>query len=195
MNKNEYAAPNISTQELWSMGAKEFNLWRQKHDFPRIVKFFHDKLPLLSKWMDEQKITDKHLIEHGPARFIRPLEVIFLYELEDDENNKIELLDFEHYDIGYKIAVNHKSHKIVSIKQKIIPYLKWGRGQRECVDKHIESHFFINGYGPERKRYLFTELELLDAGNIELPYRYNFGERNLEFVNIDNSTFAHRDHG
>jgi hypothetical protein len=51
---------------------EDFNSWRREHDFPRIVEFLFDSLPYFSLWLSEQVgLTEKDLLLHGPARFIR----------------------------------------------------------------------------------------------------------------------------
>jgi len=51
---------------------EDFNDWRRKHDFPRVVEFLFDTLPFFSLWLSEQVgLTEKDLLFHGPARFIR----------------------------------------------------------------------------------------------------------------------------
>lgn len=74
MNTDKHYSENIAlAPNDWLFWKDEdFNSWRQKHDFPRIVEFLFDTLPYFSLWLSEQVgLTEKDLLFHGPARFIR----------------------------------------------------------------------------------------------------------------------------
>ena len=46
INNKYIAAPIIDAKKLWEMNADDFNSWRKINDYPRIVSFFKEKLPL-----------------------------------------------------------------------------------------------------------------------------------------------------
>lgn len=62
----------LSPYDWLSWDDEKFNEWRRRYDFPRIVDFLFESLPYFSIWLSEQSgLTEKDLIFHGPARFIR----------------------------------------------------------------------------------------------------------------------------
>ena len=60
-----YEAPHIDKDKLWRMSYEEFNKWRIENDFPRILKFFQDRLAGFGEWQKEYGFSDKDIINDG----------------------------------------------------------------------------------------------------------------------------------
>lgn len=170
-------APKINAIDLWQFSGHDFNNWRKKHDFPRIVSFLKKRLPKFIDWMESQNLSDEILIEHFPASFLKEQKEIYLYQVLDENKNKFEMLLTDRYKIGQTIF--HK--KLIQKKTKIIPYPNWIYNKYPTI-KLLNMHI---GLSQGRSHYFMKELELIDLGNCRLSDNYFFDGKNLDFVNLD----------
>jgi len=167
-------APLIGAKALWAMRPDDFNRWRKENDYPRIISFFKEKLPLFKKWMDDQKISDEILIEYSPSSFLKEKGILYLYTILDKESRKSHVLRTSQY--------NNADSSTIEQVLEIIPYPKWFYKNRKSDAKLNLSITYSSG----RSHFFMEELELLDLGNIRLYANPILSKRNLDFVNLDN---------
>ncbi len=185
------AAPKIDAKTLWEMSADDFNEWRKKNDYPRIISFLKLKLPKFNEWMQEQSVTDDMLIEYTPSKLIQNVPKVYLYTVSRKDVVK-KLIDEKSYFVGelwyHQFIINERI--------EIIPYKKW------YYSKHDSNILPLrNRTGCGRKLYLMHELELLDLGNFDLDNKLrqnltvNDGIKsrtlNLDFVNLNDLRINH----
>lgn len=176
-------APKITASELWNKTPDEFNLWRKKYDYPRIIKYLKNDLTNFTKWMEEEKITDNDFLDFGISIFIKPKQIIMIYKLKDKAENIIFEIREPKHTVGEIIFHD----KTVLSRKDIVPYFTWAKKDKECIADRVEMLFFINSR-TGRQIYINSNLELLDIGNIELPKNFQLSGRNLEFLNLDDLT-------
>jgi hypothetical protein len=169
-------APTVQANSLWNMSPADFNNWRRKNDYPRIISFLHNKLPLFDEWMIDQELSDAILIEHSPSSFLRERDLLFLYTIINKDSIAEHMLLQDNYDIGDTFF--HQNY--VKEKQIIIPYPNWYNKRK--TSKEILSLSLTSRSG--RSHYFMGELELIDLGNKTLNSIY-LGGRILDFVSID----------
>lgn len=184
MKNNKSMAPNIPAKVLWSLSAEDFNSWRREHDFPRIINFLKKNLTNFEDWMKLQDIQDDDLLKFGPAQFLRPKKRLIIYELKDQNGSHLTEIREKMHSVG-DIVFHEKTDES---RKEILPYFEWAKKDKQCKKDLPERHFYINSR-EGRKAYFKNYLELLDVGNINLPENYIVGNRNLEFLNLDNIVF------
>ena len=175
-NNKKVLAPKIDARVLWQMSDTDFNEWRAKYDYPRIISFLKNKSPHFDDWMKDQLLTDEILIKFFPSSFLKNQKKIYIINYtykENNENNEI-LVD----DLSF-INDSHLQQNIIKKKISIIPYPYW------YLKKYNENapDFSIN-LRQGRSHFLLSELELLDLGNIHLANMWILGKRHLDFINL-----------
>ena len=185
MRKYIYA-PKVDVKILWEMNADDFNSWRKINDYPRIVSFFKDKLPLFKEWMIDQSVSDDFLIEYTPSKLIQEVDKVYIYNLYRHNTIK-KIISEKKYEIG---ELFHHSF-IVQDKIEIIPYITWYYSKHSKTILPIGNRTSLGG-----KIFFMNELELLDLGNmclddnIRTDFKINDGINthclNLDFVNLNN---------
>ena len=168
-------APKISSQQLWGMSDIDFNDWRRKNDYPRIILFLKSRLPEFESWMTEQNVTDELLIKHSPSSFLIEIQCYYLYSVFYDNEEEKEIFSSVKYSIGEIFF--HKN--LVKERKDIIPYPTWykQKNKKSAPDLYIGS---MQG----RSHLILHELELLDLGNIMITGLLPIGNRLLDFINV-----------
>jgi Ion channel len=175
MVDNKIYAPKIDITQLWQMSADEFNDWREKNDYPRIINFLKRKLPDFEVWMMEQELFDDILIKYSPSTFLKDQSQLFLYKVLYDSKEEREILSEARHDINDIFF--HKN--LVKQRKNITPYPVW------YLEKHQKRSPEISvNLKQGRSCFLFSELELLDLGNYNLVNQFPIGDRHLDFTNI-----------
>ena len=64
--------PTLTSERLWNISARNFYLWRRKHDLPRILNHFSEKLNGFNEWKKEYSITNDMLMNYGLSNCISP---------------------------------------------------------------------------------------------------------------------------
>ncbi|MBZ9630857.1 hypothetical protein LB465_08700 [Salegentibacter sp. LM13S] len=187
--------PNISPKQLWQFSISEFNEWRRKYDFPRIVAFLNEKLPHFSDWQNDQKVLTDDLIYFGPARFLKgnPSN-LFIIDFDDFGNGREQRI------IGYKSTVRYYNDNIerygnFSCSNEIIPYFKWIR-QKNHIPKNRSYGGDLWGQSISEVKNganVSTSLPLVKIGDIKLENinisGFNSWEnpeiKNFEFLSLD----------
>ncbi len=180
--------PNLSPEELWTLTEKNFNAWRKKHDYPKLLKSFNDKFPTFMDWKNEFEITDEQIMECSITNFISPKKLSkdnFLYLLERTFEEKKRLI-VSYYDLIETKSRFHGYKESFVLLKKFVSYYDW------CKQKGIKSNLFniksrqAPGHQLE-KVWLDTGYELLKMGGISAPVN-GFGillrGKHLEFVNL-----------
>jgi len=179
--------PNLTPEELWTLTEKNFHEWRKKHDYPKLLKSFNEKVPSFVQWKNEFEITDEQIMECSVTEFISPKKLSrdnFQYLLEQTFDGKNRLIVCYTDLTGEKSNFPEHEESYVLIK-KFISYYDW------CKQKKIVSGLFhiktrqAPGFHLE-KVWLDTGYELLKMGGISAPVN-GFGillrGKHLEFVN------------
>lgn len=170
------AAPQAPLGLLWGMKGEDFNDWRRKNDYPRIIKYFKDRVEDFNLWMDDQQVTDELLLKYSVSRFIRFEKVLFEYHVSETKGHEKVFISIKNVSIG---SMFDTAYKVVNRKQ-IIPYYQWYKDHH----KKDATHLFVNKY-EGRNVYFNSELELLDLGNFILTNHFLAGDsRMLDFVNL-----------
>lgn len=170
-------APQIDSSQLWNMTAEDFNMWRRKNDYPRIIAFLKNKLPQFEDWMSIQKVSDDILIEQSPSKFLKQEKKIFLYDILDKDQQPKRILATTEHSIGETFFHNNT----VKTKQSIIPYSTWYKKQPAFKPLLLTASLKMGN-----KAYFMSELEIINLGSIDIFPQFISGSWDLDFVNLDN---------
>ena len=107
--------PHLEPEELWAITPDNFFRWRKKHDFPRILSHFSNKLIGFDDWKKEYNFSDDELISYGlsncinanPAKDKRKFIVQRTWENEVSKFISYQNIDGKFYNMGPNL-VNHK---------------------------------------------------------------------------------------
>jgi len=174
---NRTDAPIIDTKTLWQMSPNDFNEWRGKNDYPRIINFLKRKLPEFEIWMKSQNVSDNILIKHSPSTFLRERPCIYLYKVLDHEKKEKETI----LELKHSVGQTFFHQNLVQHRQDIVPYPVW----YFQFTKQKSPEIYVT-MKEGRKNFIMHELELLDLGNCHLGNMFIIQDRHLDFVNISN---------
>ena len=190
----------LSSQELWSLSAEDFNEWRRANDLPFLLEFFKNELPNFCDWMNEQGVTDEAFVKalHTGEWFLGKHVRQFLNYFEKE---KPRFVISEQFDPHYSSFASQENAKTLLFK----PYLAWGaekhgrkdfipidRGKSNNSDSVIFQMWRENGIS---EAYLLREVRVLKLGQYELRDPINIGGRNLDFADLDFLTISGERHG
>ncbi|MFA5087763.1 MAG: potassium channel family protein [Candidatus Omnitrophota bacterium] len=190
--------------ELWNLSAEDFNKWRQDYDLPLLFEFFKEKLPGFSEWIDKYEPEKNYFLKIVPSgKIFKGDSELFIVEYEQSNEKKLITAIVPSLDAINNIPRRFKDIR-VNIKRSVpfIPYLLWGKRKFKkekfiCHDPRNHQYsdsFVFNSWAdadPKRSRAnLFQNFSALKLGGIEIkntsPMQYIlFGERNLDFVDLD----------
>jgi hypothetical protein len=173
VEQKKWPAPMVSASAMWQMSAEEFNAWRRKYDYPRIVSYLKEQQPEFDKWMEDQGVTDDLLIRFSPSSFLSEQAFFYLYTLIENETTEKEISHIYRYDVGQKVFNN----SIVKARKDIIPYTTW---RRQRINKKVFLPSMTSRTG--RSVYL-GGLELVDIGACQVSNIF-IGNRLLDFTNV-----------
>jgi hypothetical protein len=194
-------APALPPLALWQMNAKEFNDWRTRNDFPRIVDYFKKHLKDFNVWLAEYHIDENDLINFGIANFLVMEEFVFLSrpktnfkclaKIEISPGGVSEKVTVDKLKSGdrYKSITGASCHVLES--KVFQPYLIWAKTNKVRIHPHspdgrIRVTTIEGVLSPEHCRaYIFDELELLKMGGMKSHNSWLLHERDLAFVNLD----------
>lgn len=189
--------PHLTPKEIWEITPDNFFLWRKKHDFPRILVHFKEKLSRFEEWQKEFKFTDESLISFGISNCVtaNPSQDKRKFIVETTWEGKVSL-DVSYQNINgkfYNLGPNKVNHKVIS---SFIGYVDW------CNSKNIK---IIKGWnknstlisGPSSSHpigvpqgisiSILDGLELLKVGGLEVKKDILglIKPKYFEFVNAD----------
>lgn len=180
--------PNLSPEELWLLTNTNFKKWRQKYDYPKLLKCLNEKFPTFVEWKSEYDITDEMIMKCSVSSFIRHKRNSknkYFYLLEQTFDGKKRLL-VSYADLTKSTPIYPDHEESYELLKKFLSYYDW------CKSKKIKSNLFnisrreAPGYDIE-KVFLDSEYELLKMGGISPPVN-GFGillrGKDLEFVNV-----------
>lgn len=173
-------APKIDPRSLWSMSPEDFNAWRRKHDYPRIISALKLKLPEFGAWQQEQKVDDELLIIHSPSTFLKECPIYIYKALHDDKEEK-EIISSKKYSVNQTFF--HKN--LVKERKDIIPFPVWYRNKFKKKAPEISVN-----QRQGRSHIMLSVLELLDVGNCHISNLF-LGNRKLDFVNMSDLQISH----
>lgn len=177
------AAPRERSESLWALPPEQFNAWRAKYDFPRILNFLKRYYPEFERWRAAQELDDQTLCDFGLARFLRP-RVLHEYIFPVDPHRAPSGRHFWYADI------DPATRSDLTSKRTIVPYLLWAESERVLLTRDMKAlGLGITGWTGEygdgvMRASVFREVELLWIGRQTLA-DYQLNGRNLEFCSID----------
>lgn len=156
------------------MTASEFNEWRKKYDFPRIVTFLQQELLGFSEWQRDQKVSDDQLVQ-GISPFL----------LDDNEC---------HYDM-----FQYPAQKLQQ-DSKIVPYFCWVKKKKIRPNFTLYRGVFsvsqvVYDENLSKEVNIAKTLKLLEMGGenlkgLRISETSLSGEaKNFEFTSLDSTTF------
>ena len=57
--------PNPKAEDLWHLSEERFIKWRRRHDLPKLLAYFDDKLPKFKEWKAAHALTNELILETG----------------------------------------------------------------------------------------------------------------------------------
>ena len=190
-----YQALNIDKNELWKMSYEEFNKWRIENDFPRILKFFQEKLVGFSKWQKEYDLTDEEIIRIGIVDVIKPNKFVYFTTSFDKDNKLYDFVSNKQSKIDTQYGDEPNNIYIIKASKGFFSYLTWAKKKKIKIHPRSNSNRLsvttIEAvFVPELCRVIvLDELELLKLGGIEKPIHYSLGGKYLSFLNLDYLNF------
>ena len=187
--------PKPDVLDLWFLSEEYFVKWRQKHDFPLLLKHFDNNLLFFKEWKDDNKLTDELIINNGR---LTP----FFEHKKLSRKKKLFLVEQVHSGkrktfVAYKKLEGEIKHPDGTYQYSVLlefySYMDWLR-DRQKTEKVLKINLrhspnsdiervFIHAEPIEQK----SKFELLKMGGIELPVN-GFGilmrGKFLEFVNL-----------
>lgn len=193
----------MNPQQLWSLSPKEFNLWRQKNELPKLLSFFKKALPYFEEWMSQWKVSDGDfcLAPHTSGWFLGESELFFHQYKEDGETKYIICQDFDN-----KFEFLSKHRNITKDRSiKFPPYLSWGKA-KTGKNKFIECDKINNGYSDtivyglwsgriSSRAHLLKSFPVLKLGQVIINDGVLVSPRNLDFADLDGLIIKGHHHG
>ena len=195
--------PSLEPNEIWKISENNFLKWRKKHDYPKILNHFSNKLNGFEDWKKEFKLDNESLMSFGLSNCINPNPAKdkrkFIIE-RTWENEKIRFIFYQNIDgRSYNLGPNPVKHKVVS---SFIGYIDWCNSNgikimNDWADNGIISRPSTShpvGSPLSVKVSILDGLELLKIGGIEIKAD-NFGlikPKYFEFVNANYLTLSGR---
>jgi len=195
--------PVLTPEEIWSISKENFFIWRKKHDYPRIINHFNEKLKGFSDWKKEHSLDDEFLINYGISKCIKPSynkdNLKYLIESESQgeikRNITFQNLDNKYYQLGnYK--VNYK------VLKSFIGYFDWCKSKKIEILPHREQNYnplsIASGssiFEHQGELSILDGLKLLNVGGIKVGTNvkkdfYGFiNGKYFEFVNANYLSF------
>jgi hypothetical protein len=165
----------LTSEEIWAIKPTTFYAWRIKHDLPRILAYFNERLVKFNEWKAEFGINDEFLMRHGISNCVG------LKDIKDKDRYKYIFYkkggnsthDFLGYvDLSKKVSVKWGEPESFVLKTKFIGYLDWcdknkvipfpGRTSKNLFEFTSASNIRSN----DIKVYILDKLELLKIGGI-----------------------------
>ena len=179
---------NPKPEELWQLSQKRFIEWRKRHDLPKLLKHFDEKLLLFKEWKHDNKLSDKHILNTGKItpflehKKLSKKKKLFIIEqtLEDRISTFVcfEKLEGTKHEIG-------KEYRFKVLKE-FISYLDWLK-ERNKTEKILKINLRHAPNHKSEKVFIQSNFELLKMGGIHVPVS-GFGillkGKYLEFVNL-----------
>lgn len=198
----------VEIRKLWHMDADEFNEWRRQNDLPQLFSFLSNKLPRYKEWLDYNNLSECYLLKVVPTgslfRSVDGPQVIVEYINKYDNKKTVQVTNCSEKEIRRRLdEFDSEILNIVPFK----PYFKWAS---ENINK---TNFIVSDKGNNTytntfvynmwsslepsmsQAHLFQEFKVLKLGGIKLDQGFQYGERNLDFTNLDYLEITGEMHG
>jgi uncharacterized protein YjbI with pentapeptide repeats len=195
--------PNLDPKEIWTIYPNNFYKWRVKHDYPRILNHFKNKLNGFEDWKKEFNFTDDSLISFGISNCINPNPLKdkrkFIVE-RTWENEVTKFISYQNiHGRFYNLGPNPVKHKVLST---FTGYIDWCNSKEikimkdwddnRILSQHSSSHPIGSPLDIQIK--ILGGLKLLKVGGIEItPNELGMIKpKYFEFVNANQLTLTGR---
>lgn len=192
------SVPLYDPKNLWAMPSQNFNEWRATNDLPLLFAYFETKLPGFSKWLDTLPISREMALRVVPTGDLfhgNEVKTLIERRREYTDSNRIEIFDSTTQDA--KTYWENRGEQAI-VLGKFEPYLIWAKktlGEARFIVSDAlnsgRSDSFVFGLwsgsspGVLPRAHLFKEFEVLKLGNSLLNGFIDFGNRNLDFTDLD----------
>lgn len=118
----------LTPEEIWAIKPTTFYAWRVKHDLPRILAHFSEKLNRFNKWKEQYEITDGLLMRHGISNCVNLKDIKekdkqkYIFYKQGDNPGRDFLSDM---DLSNKISTMWGEQETFVLKKKFVSYLDW----------------------------------------------------------------------
>lgn len=186
--------PYLNPLEIWTISESNFYLWRRKHDYPRLLKYFNEHLKGFDDWKKAFEINDKFLISYGLSNCLKlnPNKNVTKYLIQSKRQNSLtKFVSFENLDRkSYRLGPYPVEHKLI---KTFVGYLDWAKSKHIEIfpQRKIESIFQYtsksNVHRPEIEVSILKDLKLLKIGGVIIkPDHWGLIiPKYFEFVNAD----------
>src|SRR5579872_2841751 len=177
----------LTPAELWALTGRNFQAWRRKHDYPKLLGSFDEKIPSFIRWKSEYDITNEEIMECSISDFVgyKKLEkekTLYLLEQTFDGEKCLMVCYADLSKEEVTFPTHGESYRLI---KTFISYSDW------CNSRKIKDGLFnvkqrqSPGH-PLEKVWLDTGYELLKMGGIKPPMWGSILMRgkHLEFVNL-----------
>lgn len=195
--------PTLLPQEIWEITEENFYIWRAKHDYPRILQHFSNRLTGFEDWKKENKLDEAFLKSYGISNCINPNPARDKrkYVIEETwDNQKRKYISYQNiHGRYYNLGPKPVNHRLIST---FVGYIDWCNFKgikimKDWIDNGIitrpaKSHPV--GLPPAVEVSILDGLKLLKIGGIEIKPD-SFGlikPKYFEFVNADYLTLSGR---
>lgn len=180
--------PTLSPEELWLLTEKNFNEWRRKYDYPKLLNSFNNKLPQFVEWKKQYGLTDDMIMSDKISEFIgfkKLSKEKTMYFLEQTFDGDVRFL-VAYANLAAQPVMFPEQGEAYKLIKEFVTYSDW------CKEKKLEPGIFniTQRQAPrfqKEKVWLETGHELLKMGGIAPPVN-DFGillrGKHLEFVNL-----------
>ena len=179
--------PELTLLDLWLLPQYPFNQWRKKYDYPRLIENMKQSQGDFQTWMDEQHLTDDHLLNGYLSDFFenKPLSKDKIRHLiKVSYKGKVSPQSWHSYS-GQKSMQGDGEPVLYEFIMEYISYYDWKLLKGEVFN-------FIDTFDRHRPNteseqvYLNSNIRLLKMGGTTPPVN-GFGimlrGKKLEFVN------------
>lgn len=186
--------PFLTPLEIWTISESNFYLWRRKHDYPRLLKYFSDNLKGFEDWKKTFNINDQFLMSYGISNCLKlnPNKDLTKYLIQSKWQNSItKFVSFNNLDKKtYRLGPDPVEHKLV---KTFIGYLDWAKSKKIEIfpKKKIDGIFHYtlksNVHTPDIEVSILKDLKLLKIGGLKItpgPWGLII-PKYFDFVNAD----------
>jgi len=187
----------LTPEEIWKIKPQTFYAWRVKYDFPRILKYFNEKLNQFNEWKNEFEIDDTFLIKYGISNCIGLKDIKdsdkqkYIFHKKGD-NEKATFLSFAN--LSDKVSTMWGKPESFILVKEFTGYVDWCNQKKIAAHpKNDNNHLFrftsaSNIRSKDIKVFILDELELLKVGGIEVS-KNGFGLINPKYFEFVNASF------
>ena len=187
--------PELTPEVIWTITERNFILWRRKHDYPRLLKHFSEKLVRFEEWKNEYSLTDQFLISYGLSNCLKPnlhkdgTKYVIQKKWRDEVTKFISFQNL--HNKTYRMGPDPVEHKLI---KTFLGYIDWANKKKITALKDSrknENIFYSNAKSnvdsPDIEVMIMGDVKLLKIGGVKVTPD-NLGlikPKYFEFVNAD----------